>query len=393
MRNWIAGALALAALAGSMHAQEKGFGQSLVVFQDANYSGNSFSVTGELSALGRETQMNDKASSVRVSGSWELCADANFRGKCVTVTQDVPDLKVLGMNNNISSIRPSGGFGGGNGGGSGGGEHGGNVTKYDSPRWQGVPLFYCGKSLVNCGKRNADAFCKLAGHNEAVTYSAGDRTNARGYVAVDRVYQDGGMMFASISCLGAVSGGGGGGGGQPSTNYPNPEYQGAPIAYCGKGGGNCGEANANAYCKYQGHTNAVSYTEGSNTKFQVYSPSELSFRTGGRTYRAISCAGLAGGGGGPGFGGGNSGGSGGGSSGSNAQVFNPATLSGLRVSSCGKGTNTCGKVAADAFCRAQGMSSSSSHKLLSGTTGPLIDPTDNTLTLMGQAFDLVVCIR
>jgi len=390
-------AIALAALPAVAIAQGFGGGNGggnssvLVLYTDANYTGTSINATGTLSALGRETHINDKTSSLRVTGAWEVCENANFKGKCVTIAQDIPDLKTIGMNNNISSVRPSTGFGGGNDG-----EQGSNVTRYDAPRWQGVPLIYCGKSLANCGKPNADAFCQLVGHSESMTHAAGAQTRERGYVAVDRSYQSGGMMFSSISCLGNSSGGGGpgfgggNGGGQPSTNYSNPAYQGAPIAYCGKGGGNCGEANANAYCKSLGHTGSVSYTEGSQSKFQVYSPAELSFRSGGRTFRAISCAGTAsGGGGGPGFGDGNGGGTGGG----NSQSFSAPVLNGMRVNSCGKSVGTCGKTSADAFCRIQGFSSSSSHTVLKGLTGPLVSPADSSISLVGQAFDTILCIK
>ncbi|MDP1557024.1 MAG: beta/gamma crystallin-related protein [Hyphomonas sp.] len=390
MKKWIFAALAMSVLALPAAAQGFGGGNSggnnspaLVLYPEANYGGTGIAVTGALSALGRETNMNDKTSSLKVTGSWEICTDGSFKGRCVTIAQDVPDLKTLKMNNNISSVRPSTGFGGGNGG-----EQGSNVTRYDDPRWQGVPIFYCGKSIANCGKPNAKAFCELVGHSDAMTYSAGQRTSSRGYVPVDRSYQSGGMMFSTISCTGASTGGPGfGGGAQPSVNYPNPDYQGAPIAYCGKGGGNCGEPNANAFCKNLGHTGSVSYTEGSQSKFQVYSPSELSFRSGGRTFRAISCAGTSSGGG-PGFGGGS-----GGSSGGNSQAFDAPTLNGMRVNSCGKAANSCGKVSADAFCRVQGFGSSSSHKLLNGLTGPLVSPTDNSIALAGQAFDSVLCIR
>lgn len=309
MRKWIFAAAALVALPLMVSAQGKGFGSNVTFYADANYGGASYTAQDEMSALGRETGMNDKASSLKVTGSWQICEDSRFRGRCVTVTQDVPDLKVLRMNNNISSVRPATGLGGGNGG-----EQGSNVTKYDNPRWEGAPLVYCGKSLANCGKPNADAYCKMIGHSGSMTSQAGGRTGARGFVAVERRYQTGGVMFASISCVGAASGGehggngpGFGGGTPPSTNYANPSYQNAAIAYCGKSASNCGAPNANAFCRSKGHDTAVSHVEGSRTSASVYSPSEMSFSKGGRTFRSITCTGTSSGSG-PGFGGGNDGG-------------------------------------------------------------------------------------
>ncbi len=212
----VAGAAALAVMTGSAPAQgekldARGFGPGwttgLILYDEENYGGQFVRTKGEVSGFGRETNMNDKASSVRVNGNWELCEHANFKGRCVTVMQDVPDLRTLGLNNNVSSVRPAS---------TGGDENTGMITRYDNPRWQGVPIFYCGKSTANCGKPNADAYCQMMGHADADTYGAGNRTNGRGYVPVDRSYQNGGMLFSWVSC--ADYGGGGSGGGWSGGN-------------------------------------------------------------------------------------------------------------------------------------------------------------------------------
>jgi hypothetical protein len=41
------------------------------------------------------------------SGTWEVCSDGNFRGRCEVVTRDISDLRSIGLGNNISSIRPA----------------------------------------------------------------------------------------------------------------------------------------------------------------------------------------------------------------------------------------------------------------------------------------------
>ena len=44
------------------------------------------------------------------SGSWEVCEDANFSGHCETLTASDRDLRGLRLNDNISSLRPVGGY-------------------------------------------------------------------------------------------------------------------------------------------------------------------------------------------------------------------------------------------------------------------------------------------
>ncbi|MFZ4121559.1 MAG: beta/gamma crystallin-related protein [Caulobacterales bacterium] len=58
---------------------------------------------------------NDAALSVRVVGygSWQLCIDEGFLGRCVTVDRDEPDLNRLGIGSRVSSIRRIDTWGGG----------------------------------------------------------------------------------------------------------------------------------------------------------------------------------------------------------------------------------------------------------------------------------------
>ncbi len=51
---------------------------------------------------------NDRASSAVVdSGNWQVCEDAGFNGRCVILQPgQYPELKSMGMDNRISSVRP-----------------------------------------------------------------------------------------------------------------------------------------------------------------------------------------------------------------------------------------------------------------------------------------------
>ena len=54
---------------------------------------------------------NDRASSLVIrGGSWQVCSDAYFRGRCVTLARgDYPSLQSMGLDNSVSSARPIGG--------------------------------------------------------------------------------------------------------------------------------------------------------------------------------------------------------------------------------------------------------------------------------------------
>jgi hypothetical protein len=65
---------------------------------------------------------NDRASSMVVrNGRWQVCSDADFRGKCVTLDPgEYPSLRSMGLNDRLSSVRELG-QGQGQGGWGGGG--------------------------------------------------------------------------------------------------------------------------------------------------------------------------------------------------------------------------------------------------------------------------------
>lgn len=48
---------------------------------------------------------NDWALSLVAVGRWQVCSDANYRGKCRTVTGRVPNLTLYGLGRQISSVR------------------------------------------------------------------------------------------------------------------------------------------------------------------------------------------------------------------------------------------------------------------------------------------------
>ncbi|HZZ34196.1 MAG TPA: beta/gamma crystallin-related protein [Caulobacteraceae bacterium] len=87
-----------------------GYGQGgryggLVLFGGYGFSGPAFAANSDVWNLGN-TRFNDRARSVRINrGVWLLCENANFRGRCITLSRSEPDLGRYGMNGAVSSVR------------------------------------------------------------------------------------------------------------------------------------------------------------------------------------------------------------------------------------------------------------------------------------------------
>ena len=99
--------------ASAAHAQ-------LVLYENDDFSGRSVRSGNTVQNLG-DSGFNDRASSIKVfSGQWQVCSDAYFGGKCVTLGPgEYPTLRAMGMNDRVSSVRslgwtPDGGGGWGN---------------------------------------------------------------------------------------------------------------------------------------------------------------------------------------------------------------------------------------------------------------------------------------
>jgi hypothetical protein len=78
--------------------------QSRLVFYDRpNFRGDSRDVLNSASNLG---SVGDRARSVQVyGGTWELCEGAFRNSRCITVNDNVPDLRNVGFRNGVSSAR------------------------------------------------------------------------------------------------------------------------------------------------------------------------------------------------------------------------------------------------------------------------------------------------
>ncbi|HET9468471.1 MAG TPA: beta/gamma crystallin-related protein [Vicinamibacterales bacterium] len=75
----------------------------IVLYDRPNFRGDSRDVITGSSNLG---SVGDRARSVQVyGGTWELCEGAFRNARCITVSENVPDLRDMGFRNGVTSIR------------------------------------------------------------------------------------------------------------------------------------------------------------------------------------------------------------------------------------------------------------------------------------------------
>lgn len=81
---------------------------AITIYDRFGFRGRAMRLDGPMPNLA-STRFNDRVASIQVgrrAGPWLVCADANYRGRCVTVDGDVRDVDRIGMLSRISSLRP-----------------------------------------------------------------------------------------------------------------------------------------------------------------------------------------------------------------------------------------------------------------------------------------------
>ena len=75
----------------------------LVLYERPNFRGDARDVLDSVTNLG---SAGDRARSVQVyGGTWELCEGAFRNARCITVSDNSPDLRSLGLRNGVTSVR------------------------------------------------------------------------------------------------------------------------------------------------------------------------------------------------------------------------------------------------------------------------------------------------
>ena len=102
MRTSLKAALAVAGIAVATTAAAQ-----VTLYAGEGYRGRSFTADNTVWNLDK-SGFNDRASSAVVNGGdWQVCEHARFEGRCVVLQPgEYPSLAAMGMNNDISSIRP-----------------------------------------------------------------------------------------------------------------------------------------------------------------------------------------------------------------------------------------------------------------------------------------------
>jgi hypothetical protein len=79
---------------------------SIAIYSAPDFGGQPFEARDEITNLPK--QYNDRAMSLRIQGrgSWQVCADSDFRGRCQVFDRDVRDLRQYGLGEAVSSMRP-----------------------------------------------------------------------------------------------------------------------------------------------------------------------------------------------------------------------------------------------------------------------------------------------
>lgn len=175
----------------------------ITFFQRDGLRGRSFTADAPIPNF-NDLGFNDRASSLVIrSGQWEVCSDADYRGRCVTlVPGDYQTLRSMGLDNAVSSARPIGG---------------GRIALYDRPNFggRGVTLENDATNFDPLGINDrADSAIVYEG-----TWQLCQHADFAGYcitLAPGRHPNLGGMAGQASSAR-LVAGGevGGGGGGRP----------------------------------------------------------------------------------------------------------------------------------------------------------------------------------
>jgi hypothetical protein len=211
--RWLVLAAGFAAAGGAAAAE-------ITLYEHDNFDGRRIRSNASVSNLG-STGYNDRASSVIVqSGQWQLCSDAYFRGRCVSLGPgQYPSLRAMGLNDRVSSVRDLWDRGGTGGGGVVGDGGGADVVLYEGYNFGG-DSFRVGGFIVNLG---GTGFNDRA-HSAIVYNGSWEMCADADFGGGCQVFGPGrhsdlGFLSARVSSLRPVGGGAGGGGGIPGGGW------------------------------------------------------------------------------------------------------------------------------------------------------------------------------
>jgi hypothetical protein len=215
-------------------------GAQVTFWDGAGFAGQTFS-TGHTIPNFADVGYNDRASSAVIrGGSWQLCSDAYFRGRCVTLGPgQYPDLGSMGLAYAISSVREMTGW---PGGGDGGGGAGGRVVLYESHAFYGRTFDVNGIVANLDGTGFNDRAQSMVVHDG--TWELCVDANFGGYCQAfgPGRYANLGALGGQLSSIRPVAGGGAGvvggvggwGGGSRAILFEGPNFSGRTFVVSGQ---------------------------------------------------------------------------------------------------------------------------------------------------------------
>lgn len=206
--SWLLTAIALSAIvAAAPAAQERGIGGvGITVFADQSYRGENATFTRDVPSLS-DYRLANRISSLRVAPGeyWEVCESTNFRGQCQVFYDTESDLRRVGWDNRISSMRRVRG-----GGSGGGGAPRGGIVLFGETGFRGSSKVFRSEepNLVLVGFNDVARSLRLGGRPWEICRDAD-------YVGCETVYEDVAELNElglgrRVSSLRPVSGSGGG---------------------------------------------------------------------------------------------------------------------------------------------------------------------------------------
>ena len=75
----------------------------LVLYGNASFGGQSQSVTRDSPTV--NVPFAIRSLGIKPGDRWQICANANFRPPCTTVTRPIPDAAIIGVTGRVGSIR------------------------------------------------------------------------------------------------------------------------------------------------------------------------------------------------------------------------------------------------------------------------------------------------
>lgn len=152
--------ISVSMLGVSTSAQSRrSWGIGVTVHTNPDFSGESTSFRDDTPTL-VPYGLNDKISSIEIANgeTWEMCQDVNYGNRCQVLSGSVSDLRIMGWNDRISSLRRvNAGFRGRPSGGALPPNRSQSLVVYDRPGFRGNSTLVTAESNVGLGNRLGSA--------------------------------------------------------------------------------------------------------------------------------------------------------------------------------------------------------------------------------------------